>query len=462
MSHINFINNISFIISAISIFTIKITLAEISPQEVELLETNLTPIGAEKKGNSTGKIPEWTGGIKKTDIPVTFTKPGQHYPDPYPQDKPLFTITVNNFKRYSKNLTKGQMALFYSYPKTFNMPIYKSRRSGSLPSFIYKNTYKNSTTAKLINNGNGFTGAYAGFPFPIPKNGLEVLWNHIVRYRGIYIKRKQVIASVHRNGNYTPITLLQEAYFHYYNPHGNESTLGNVYIYYLSETLAPARLAGSLLLTFETLDQVKQPRLSWAYDVGQRRIRRAPNASYDTPIDLADGLVTIDDVDMFSGSPNRFDWKLKGKQEIFIPYNNYKLVSPSLKNNDILKVGHINPDYTRYELHRVWVVEGTLKKGKRHIYFQRTLYLDEDSWGIAIADLYDIRGKLWRVNMAYLLNYYDQPTTWTSLDVYHDLQARRYFVGGIANEMKNYITFSNIPPNKSYFRPAALRQKGRR
>ncbi|MDE1464499.1 DUF1329 domain-containing protein [Spartinivicinus poritis] len=461
MFHSYFITSTTFIISSASILIIKATLAAVSPKEAELLKSDLTPIGAERKGNNTGEIPDWNGGIQKSDIPAAY-KPGQHYPNPYPRDKPLFTITSNNFKQYSSNLSKGQVALFYSYPNTFKMPIYKSRRTGALPSFIYKNTYKNATTAKLINNGSGFTGAYAGFPFPIPKNGIEALWNHIVRYRGIYAKRTVTVAAIHRNGNYIPVSVLQEAYFHYYNPLGNESTLDNILIYYLSHILTPPRLAGSYLLKYETLDQMKQPRLSWAYNVGQRRVRRAPNASYDTPVDMADGLVTIDDVDMFNGSPDRFEWKLKGKKEIFIPYNNYKLISPNLKNNDILKIGHINPHHTRYELHRVWIVEGTLKKGKRHIYSKRILYLDEDSWGAAIVDLYDNRDKLWRINMAYLLNYYDQPTIWTGLDVHHDLQSRRYFISGISNELKTFIEFSKTSPKKSHFRPAALRQKGRR
>lgn len=442
--------------------TTQVAVAAVSPQEAARLNKDLTPIGAEKAGNKAGTIPVWTGGLQKGDIPKSYSKRGQHYPNPYQGDKPAFVITADNVNKYQANLSAGQLALFKAYPKTFKIPVYKTRRSGSLPQFIYDNTVKNATTAKLNNGGNGFTGAYAGFPFPMPKNGLEALWNHIMRYRGEYAVRKAAGVPVHRNGNYTPVITQQEAFFKYYDPKGSENTLDNIIIYYLSFTTSPARLAGGSVLVHETLDQVKQPRQAWGYNAGQRRVRRAPNLAYDTPITTADGLIVADDTDMYNGAPDRYNWKLVGKKEIYIPYNNYELISPKLKNSDVLKVGHINPDHARYELHRVWIVEGTLKKGERHIYSKRTLYLDEDSWGAAMVDQYDGRGELWRVSMAYLLNNYDLPTTWTGLDVFHDLQARRYYVQGLANEEKRYVDFSKAIPANKYFKPAALRRRGRR
>jgi len=165
---------------------------------------------------------------------------------------------------------------------------------------------------------------------------------------------------------------------------------------------------------------------------------------------------------MFNGAPDRYDWKLVGKKEIYIPYNNYKVTSPEVKYKDLLQVGHLNPALTRNELHRVWVVEGTLKSGARHIYSKRTLFLDEDSWQAAVVDQYDGRGELWRVSIAYLKNYYDLPTTWSALDVFHDLQARRYHVQNLDNEESNTIDFTQAVPDDGYFKPAALRRRGTR
>jgi len=194
----------------------------------------------------------------------------------------------------------------------------------------------------------------------------------------------------------------------------------------------------------------------------QRRVRRAPNISYDTPIIDSEGMRTADDTDMYNGAPDRYDWELVGKREIYIPYNNYQIGVGKLKYSDILKPGHVNPEYPRYELHRVWVVEGKLKAGARHVYSRRTFYLDEDSWQIAVADQYDGRGELWRVSMALLTNFYVLPTTWSALDMYHDLQSRRLFVMNLVDEAPASADFSLPVPNDDYFSPAALRRRGTR
>ncbi|UVE16461.1 DUF1329 domain-containing protein [Pseudomonas sp. LS44] len=435
-------------------------MAAVSSAEAAKLGASLTPFGAEKAANAAGTIPEWTGGITKA--PAEYKGSGQHHPDPFASDKPLFTITKANLNQYKANLTAGQIALFEAYPDTYQIPVYQTRRSGSAPQWVYDNTIKNATSAKLLDGGNGFADAYGGIPFPIPHTGVEAVWNHIARYRGTYIVRRASEVAVQRNGDYSLVTSQQEALFKYYLPKGSFADLNNIMFYYLSFTKSPARLAGGATLLHETLDQVKEPRQAWGYNAGQRRVRRAPNLAYDTPIAAADGLRTADDTDMYNGAPDRYDWKLVGKKEIYIPYNNYKVSSSEVKYKDLLKVGHINPAVTRNELHRVWVVEGTLKSGARHIYSKRTMYLDEDSWQVAAIDQYDGRGELWRVSIAYLKNYYELPTTWSALDVFHDLQSRRYYVQNLDNEEPSTIDFSQPIPDDGYFKPAALRRRGTR
>jgi hypothetical protein len=452
--------NIRTLIGAAVALTLSAgALAAVSPQDAARLQTTLTPLGAEKAGNAAGSIPAWTGGI--TQAPPGF-KPGQHPVDPYAADKPLFTITRANLEQYKANLTPGQLAMFTTYPDSFQIPVYPTRRSGSAPQWVYDNTLKNATTAKLAENGNGFVDAFGGIPFPIPQSGVEAVWNHIARYRGTYVVRRASEVAVQRNGDYSLVTSQQEALFKYYIQGGSFANLNNLLFYYLSFTKSPARLAGGAALVHETLDQVKEPRQAWGYNAGQRRVRRAPNLAYDTPIAAADGLRTADDTDMFNGSPDRYDWKLIGKKEMYIPYNNYKVSSPEVKYKDLLTPNHLNPKYTRYELHRVWIVEGTLKPGARHIYSKRVLFLDEDSWGAAEVDQYDGRGELWRVSLAYLKNYYELPTTWTALDTFHDLQARRYHVQNLDNEEPSTIDFSQAVPDDSYFSPSALRRRGTR
>ncbi|HSC82752.1 MAG TPA: DUF1329 domain-containing protein [Pseudomonas sp.] len=435
-------------------------LAAVSPQEAAKLGQSLTPFGAEKAGNADGSIPAWTGGI--TQAPAGYKGSGSHHVDPFPDDKPLFTITKANLDQYKDKLSAGQIALFNAYPDTFQMPIYQSRRTGSAPQWVYDNTIKNATTAKLVEGGNGFADAYGGIPFPIPQDGIEALWNHIVRYRGTYITRRSAEVAVQRNGAYSPVVSETEALFRYYNPKGSYADLNNILFYYLNFTKSPARLAGSAALVHETLDQVKEQRQAWGYAAGQRRVRRAPNLAYDTPIDSSEGLHTADDTDMFNGAPDRYNWKLLGKKELYIPYNNYRIAAEGVKYKDLLQVGHVNPALTRNELHRVWVVEGTLKPGARHIYSKRTLFLDEDSWQAAVMDQYDGRNELWRVSIAYLKNYYDLPTTWSAMEVFHDLQNRRYAVQNLHSEEPTIVDFTQPVPDDGAFTPSALRRRGTR
>jgi hypothetical protein len=224
--------------------------------------------------------------------------------------------------------------------------------------------------------------------------------------------------------------------------------------------VAPARLAGSILLVHETLNQVAEPREAWTYNPGQRRVRRAPNVAYDNPGTASDGMRTSDQFDMFNGAPDRYDWKLVGKKEIYVPYNSYKLHSGDVKYDQILSPLHINQDLARYELHRVWVVEATLKPGTSHIYKRRTLYFDEDSWQILLVDQYDNRDQLWRVSEGHSINYYDVPCFWTTLEVHYDLQAGRYLAIGLDNESRMYDF--TIKRTAGDYTPDALRREGMR
>jgi hypothetical protein len=443
----------------ISLGLSPIAQAKVSKQQADTLRTTLTPLGGERAGNSDGSIPEWRGGIQFP--PSAYKQPGQHHIDPFPSDEPLFTVTAENMAEYDKYLTEGQKALFKTYPNTYQMPIYQSRRTGATPQWVDDNTYNNALSATLVDGGYGIKDAIGGIPFPIPQSGLEVIWNHNVRWRGEYAVRRASEVAVQRGGDYSLITTQAEVDFNYYKRGTTIESLDNVLIHYLSFTKAPARLAGGAVLAHETMNQLAEPRRAWGYNAGQRRVRKAPNLAYDTPVAAADGLRTIDETDMYNGSPDRYNWKLISKQEIFIPYNNYRLGSPDVKYKELLQPGHLNPEYARYEKHRVWVVEATLKEGKRHIYHKRRFYIDEDSWGIAVVDQYDNRGELWRVSMAYLKNYYELPGVWTAMDVFHDVQARRYHVQGMDNEERTTLDFSQTSPGPRYFTPQELRRRGR-
>lgn len=434
-------------------------LAKVSDDEAAKLGQSLTPLGAEKAGNADNSIPAWTGGI--TSAPAGYSK-GDFHIDPFPGDKVLFTITGANYKEHAKFLSDGQIKLFETYPDTYQMPIYQTRRTASNPQFVYEATKVNAVNAELLEGGNGLKGATIGIPFPIPQSGVEAIWNHTLRYRGAGVQRNGGQAAVTAGGDYNVIGFDEQLMIKYSEPGVTPESLveNNILFMFKQSVTKPARLAGTALLVHETVDQVKQPRQAWTYNTGQRRVRRAPNIAYDAPGTQADGLRTTDDFDMFNGSPNRYNWELKGKQEMYIAYNSYALHSDKVKYEDILHTGHINPALTRYEKHRVWVVEANLKDEFRHVYQKRVFYIDEDSWQVHVADMYDNRGELYRVGIAHGVNYYDVPTHWSTLDVYHDLNSRRYLAIGLDNEEVMY-DFS-VEFNDRDFTPQALRRQGKR
>ncbi len=415
------------------------------------LGKTLTPMGAIKAGNADGTIPEWTGGITK---PPANWQPGTIEVDPFPEDKVKFTITAANMAQYEDKLPEGLKALLKRYP-SYKMNVYPTRRSASYPDRIYKETIANGSRAKLADGGNGVEGAKEGVPFPIPKEGVEAVWNHLLRYRGEATERNVGQVNPQTDGSYTLIMLHEQVKYLYQAPGGAPA---NTSLYFLQEVTSPARLAGEILLVHETINQVKEPRSAWTYNPGQRRVRRAPNVAYDNPGTASDGLRTTDNFDVYSGAPDRYDWKLIGKKEMYVPYNSYKLHSKDTKYDDIVKPGHINQDLARYELHRVWVVEATLKQGTSHIYAKRRFYIDEDSWQILVADHLDARGEMWRVAESHPVNYYSMPTFWSTLDALYDLQSGRYTAIGLDNQEAPYKFDAKF--TDADFSPDSLRRAG--
>jgi hypothetical protein len=430
-------------------------MAAVPAAEADKLGKSLTPMGAEAAGNADGSIPAWKPLPKNAG---TVDSRG-FLSDPYASEKPLFTITAQNVEQYKDKLAPGQYAMFKRYPNTFKMPVYPSHRGSTVPDDVFAAIRKNATTTNLVAGGNGLENFETAVPFPIPKSGLEVIWNHITRYRGGSVTRLVTQATPQTDGSYSLVYFQDQFVFRDKMKDYDPKNPGNILFYFKQKVTAPARLAGTVLLVHETLDQVKEPRKAWVYATGQRRVRQAPQVSYDGPGTAADGLRTSDNLDMYNGAPDRYDWALEGKKEIYIASDSYKIDSPNLKYSDILKAGHINQDLTRYELRRVWHVVATLKPGQRHIYAKRDFFIDEDTWQAAVIDHYDGRGQLWRVAEAHAEDYYDKQVPWYALEVLYDLQSGRYLALGMKNEEKQAYDFG-FSATKSEFQPGTLGQDG--
>lgn len=435
--------------------------AKVSEAEAARLGQDLTPVGAEKASNADGSIPTWSGKWRGTPPQVKFAGPGSPYPDPYADEKPLFVITAQNMDLYADNLSDGEKALLKRYPTTFKMPVYPSHRDFRLDEASEAFIKQNALHAELSEDGYGTRNAWGASPFPIPQNGNELMFNHTMQGRASTEEANYVQAVNYADGNKVFETVNYKIFSIWSTPGYDLSNAEGVLSHFLLTNLEPVRKKGEIVVGHEYINPVSQPRQAWQYSPGQRRVRRAPTVGYDSPTG-AGGFRVYDEDRLFNGAADRYNWTIVGKKELFIPYHNYKIDDPSVTQEQLLSTsGHINPEYMRYEKHRVWVLEAKLKPGARHIYAKRVLYLDEDSWAATLADNYDSRGQFWRTNMQTSIYAYDLQRFHARLGMYHDLIAGSYMVDRLLEKQKpallNASTFT-----ASDFTPGNLRKLGTR
>lgn len=407
-------------------------LTEQEASTLGLTGTPLTPFGAIRAGNADGSIPAWTGGLDRVESKVA--RDGQdRYIDPFVDDVPLFSITASNYEQHAEHLTEGQKQMFRVHPDTFIMHIYPSRRSASYPPRVYEATMETSRSAQLCGERcieNTATGG--GIPFPIPKNGLEVMWNRSLFYYGDHFKLRGHGILVAEDGSYRLTDRAVNWNSYYYTPPEQRPTdpyftrLGGAVTCFLEENIAPPRTAGQLAAGCMYKQNIDAD--AYMYIPGQRRVRKAPDFGfYDQPAPSSDGLITMDarGAFMLTGDQEWYDYKLHSRKEIYIPYNSYRLAAQT-DFDEIVKPGHINQKLVRYELHRVWEIEAIIRPGFRHLSPRRFAYYDEDTWAGAIGDMYDAQGKLWRHSEEFLINYYDVPMTDYWGTAHYDLLTGRY------------------------------------
>jgi hypothetical protein len=428
---------------AIATIAASSAFAAVSADEAKQLGAALTPTGAEKAGNKDGTIPEWTGGL--TSVPAKYQKGSNKRVDPFAEEKPRLVITGKDYTSHAAQLTEGTKELLKRYP-TMRVDVYPTHRTTYFPARIVENTKKNATGAKTVEDGLGTENVLPGVPFPIPKTGNEVMWNHLLNYRGLGWNAKFDSWNVDSSGRPTLATGGEATYAW---PMFDTKKAGvmketDPFFYAKLQYLTPARRNGEALLVWDSANPLKQGRRAWQYLPGQRRVRLSPDIAYDTPNATTAGASTYDDSSVFSGAMDRFDFKLAGKKEMIVPYSNYKLTYAT-KPVDATTPGHVNPDMVRWELHRVWVVEATLKPGKRHIYSKRMFYIDEDSWVALASDSYDARGQLYRAAFSHPSFSYDVPATWVDTLAFYDFAAGLYAVIGITGHYDGVRYLTEMP-----------------
>jgi hypothetical protein len=438
------------LITGALVITTTNAIAKISEADASRLGKDLTPVGGEVAGNKDGSIPKYEGGLTKA--PACF-KPGKEYCDPFAGEKALFDITAASADKYKDKLMPGALEMLKANP-SFRMPVYPTHRTAALPPEVAVKIKAEATQIELVGFGMQ-NRKESTTPFPIPKNGLEAIWNHNVRFLGGGIDREYSMFPVRPNGDFSKSTIRETRIFNQNmdQPQDNKLLFFKLFYKY------PPTLTGTIYLVHEPVDQVKESRAAWIYNAGARRVKRAPELAYDAVNDGTEGVTTTDQFDAYNGAPDRYEWKLVAKKEMYVPYNAYKIGEKKVKYADIIKAKHVNPDYMRYELHRVWEVEATLKAGQKHIYGKRVFLLDEDSWQVLWEDTYDTRGKLWKVGIHGFVEYYDALVPWTRFTSFHDLNSGVYILDGLDNEVDGTLQFG-AKGKISEFQSDALRRSG--
>ena len=447
---------ISLISAALTVICATATQAAVSPDEAAKLKTTLTPMGAERAGNADGSIPAWTGGYTKA--PANY-KQGDPRPDPFADEKPLFSISAANMDQYADNLAEGVKGLMKKYPD-YRIDIYPTHRSAAAPQWFYDNTFKNATSAKLGDDGYTFDGAYGGVPFPITDNANEMILNNLTAWRrGESSTSPSRCYTVTPDGNMSLVSDgIQEMQKPFTYHDGSLETYKGFHTLGRYVQTAPASKAGEAILLHDPSSADKSRGL-WQYLVGQRRVRRAPSVSYDTPDSVTSGMGFFDEAFMMFGPWDHHEYKVVGKKELYIPYNNNRANAADPK--DLFTPNFMNPDLVRWEKHRVWVIDGTLAPGKRHVVAKRRFYLDEDSWQIILTDGYDAQGDLWRLVYTLTELAPDVPSLVADMawGVYN-LQTGGYYLNAATNGTTQFAVVPNR--RESFFSPEELADLGLR
>ena len=409
-------------------------------------------MGSERAGNANGTIPAWTGGYTS---PVAGYQQGMPRSDPFPDERPLFSISRTNLSGFVNQLPEGAKALFAKYPG-YRMDIYPSHRTAAAPQWVYENIFRNATQAHAAPAGiaYGVEGAAGGIPFPIPKNGYEVVWNHLLAFWGPAREAHLSTYVVSSDGTLQLATAYREiADFPYYYRNATPESLGGYYFKTLHLEDGPPLKVGEGYLAWQPLDTQRSKFAAWRILPGEHRVRKGPSLSYDTPDPDASGYENLDEYYVFFGGLDRYDFKLLGKREMYIPYNNNRFYTRPVR--EVAGPRHANPDDLRYELHRVWVVEGTLANGQHHVVPRRRLYIDEDTWFAVYSDSWDEDGQLWKFGQGTMYLVPDLPAVILGSQFVYDLLLGGYVYGFAFNDEP--VQYKITPPHsESSLTPASL------
>jgi hypothetical protein len=374
-------------------------------------------------------------------------------------DGHAYTIDASNVSQYADMLSEGEMKMFEAYPDTYSINVGPAVAC-SLPADVAARSMSNGT---MINNNEGIEVANSGqVPFPNPTDAQHWIWNaRMMAGTQSNILRFQTISNVDSSGN---ITVGEQETNIIFPAH--EKNVGKyedgLFALFMQKNNSPARVKGVTVLVHDYIDSYQNPRRAWSYSPATRRVRRAPDITYDTLVN-ASPLIVVDQYGTFNGAQDKYNWELKGTKKMVVAG-----VSNALGNNPLEVThgtGHLNSEYVHYEEKEVAVIHATLKDGQRHLYASRTFYVTTDSYYIVSQDIYDGKGNLMRHSINPLTTEVSGlgGDCTISAEATFDFATRQYAVNNMLGSAINSQPAVYNGPSKdlSFYTPDGLRRYAR-
>ncbi len=446
------------------LFASQAAVAQPTEEQISQLGNTLTPLGAIQAGNAEGTIPSWEGGVCTAPAdysPIEGERGGSPYADLFPDQKPLFSITSANLAEYQDKLDEGTKELFRRYPDSYRVDVYPTERTACFPQWVYDNTIERVRNPRLEGDAPGLVNAHAQVPFPIPQDGFQAMWNSNVKFDIPRSRGTQGAYLIDASGG-MQLTSIQDIEDQnlYWDNSIDQVPRNQPYWALIATTIAPSSVNGVKQMRHAFLNTHERDDMAWSYIPGQRRVRMAPEFKYDTVSTQSGGVLLFDEINGFSGKMDKYDFKLLGRKEMYMPYNAYKAWAAEPRQLNTPR--HHNPDLMRFELRRVWEVEATLKAGERHVQKIKRFYLDEDSWMILAYHAIDHGDQVHHVMYQPSIQRYEVPSYRNGQYVLYDMSKGIYSSASMmgAPGMTGFARVDAYPPN--HFTPGALAGGGLR
>jgi hypothetical protein len=190
-------------------------------------------------------------------LPSQDLDPAVGYTDPFADDPILFTITAANAEQYAEMLSAGHLAMLRKYPDSYQLNVYPTRRSVSWPEHVLAEVKNQAPIART----QGFALLDVGksaVPFPLTSDPLQMMWNHVLRWRGGSVMRENNWFPVDRKGRYFNVRTMEAMAFDQqgYMKESRPNRLFNFYGLFL----APASVEGQITLVWEPINPVAEGR----------------------------------------------------------------------------------------------------------------------------------------------------------------------------------------------------------